>query len=635
MSATVRTKTLIASILAGVTTLASAFLNAPTAMATGGQCFDYTSSGTEITITAKGFCSGALEIPAVVAGLPVTTIARRAFAGASLTSVVIPASVTTVNAGAFSNNTALTVASFLGAPPSVSGSAFGGTSPFFHIDISQSGHMAPSDPTGFTLPTWNGYSTAGAPAIEIDGVIYKSDFNGSATVIGHTDALVSHLQIQSSVTILDQVLPVTLIDSWALSSNSLLSVDIPGTVTTIRINAFYLAGNLASVTLHEGLVQLDQGVFASTAISAIKIPNSVTQMGSYVFAGDANLTEVTLPPLLQTIGEGSFMQDTSLHVARFTGPAPVIGVNVFDSTASDFHIEFAFNYAANNYAGGFTVPTWAGYPTYALNNLLSNPDLTLQGNGALGSTLVANPGTWDSGSDLTYAWLRDGVPVDGASSNTYTISQADLETNIEAVLTVSKFGFVTITKSTSIEIPKGQLVASPPALSVSGAKASVGETLTAATFDWNFAANSSIQWLRNDVAIEGATGQSYTLSATDLGQNISCAVTGSLDHFDSKTVTSSSIKVVLGSLTIVPKPILAGRSKVGRTLSIKKNLWGQGVTLKYQWLRDGVKIAKANKPKYKLSKKDLGHKISVRIVSSQPGYFGVTRITKPTKKVVK
>jgi hypothetical protein len=112
-------------------------------------------------------------------------------------------------------------------------------------------------------------------------------------------------------------------------------------------------------------------------------------------------------------------------------------------------------------------------------------------------------------------------------------------------------------------------------------------------------------------------------------------VTGSLDHFDSKTVTSSSIKVVLGSLTIVPKPILAGRSKVGRTLSIKKNLWGQGVTLKYQWLRDGVKIAKATKPKYKLSKKDLGHKISVRIVSSQPGYFGVTRITKPTKKVVK
>ena len=635
MSSNVRTRSLIASSLVGLITLASAFLNAPAAMATGSQCFDYTSSGTEITITANRFCGADLVIPAVIDALPVTTIARRAFGSASLTSVVIPASVTTISAGAFAGNSSLTVATFLGSPPNLATSAFFNSSPFFHLDVSLSGHIVPDDPNGFTTPTWNDYSTVGAPAIIIDGVIYKTDFNGSATIIGHTDALASHLQIPSSVTILNQVLTVNIIDSWALSSNNLVSVDIPGTVTTIRINAFYQAGNLASVTLHEGLNELDQGVFASTAISAITLPNSLTQMGSYVFAGDANLTEVSLPPLLSSIGDGSFMQDSSLHVARFTGAAPAIGANVFDSTASDFHIEFAFNFAANNYAGGYTVPTWAGYPTYALNSLTSNPDFTLQGSGALGSTLIANPGVWDSGADLTFAWLRNGVPIAGASSNTYLVSQNDLETNIQAVLSVAKFGFVTVTKSASIDIPKGLLSASAPALSISGAKASVGETLTADAFDWNFAATTSMQWLRNGVAIEGAVGQAYTLSAADLGQNISCASTGVLDHFESKTLTSSSVKVYLGTQMIVPKPILSGKSKVGRTLSIKKNVWGDGVSLKFQWLRDGVKISKATKPKYKVSKKDLGHKISVRIVSSKPGYFGVTRVTKATKKVTK
>lgn len=73
---------------------------------------------------------------------------------------------------------------------------------------------------------------------------------------------------------------------------------------------------------------------------------------------------------------------------------------------------------------------------------------------------------------------------------------------------------------------------------------------------------------------------------------------------------------------------------MGKTLKVSKGSWSMaGTKLSHQWLRDGKKIKKATKPRYKLTKKDQGKKISVRVTAKKSGYKSAKVTTKATKKV--
>ena len=66
-------------------------------------------------------------------------------------------------------------------------------------------------------------------------------------------------------------------------------------------------------------------------------------------------------------------------------------------------------------------------------------------------------------------------------------------------------------------------------------------------------------------------------------------------------------------------PKAAGKLKVGKKLTVSKGTWNVPVTVKYQWLANGKKIKKATKGAYKLTAKDKGKKISVKVTASAPG----------------
>ncbi len=56
---------------------------------------------------------------------------------------------------------------------------------------------------------------------------------------------------------------------------------------------------------------------------------------------------------------------------------------------------------------------------------------TVSGTPTVGSTLTANPGTWPTGTTITYQWVRLGAGlIPGATARTYTLTTADLGTNI-------------------------------------------------------------------------------------------------------------------------------------------------------------------------------------------------------------
>ncbi|HWK29345.1 MAG TPA: alpha/beta hydrolase-fold protein [Solirubrobacter sp.] len=67
----------------------------------------------------------------------------------------------------------------------------------------------------------------------------------------------------------------------------------------------------------------------------------------------------------------------------------------------------------------------------------------ISGDAAVGSTLTADPGAWDSGMDFTYQWRRDGQPVAGGA--TYTTVTADVGHAITVAVTGTKLGYETTT----------------------------------------------------------------------------------------------------------------------------------------------------------------------------------------------
>jgi len=77
---------------------------------------------------------------------------------------------------------------------------------------------------------------------------------------------------------------------------------------------------------------------------------------------------------------------------------------------------------------------------------------------------------------------------------------------------------------------------------------------------------------------------------------------------------------------LAPTPTVAGTARYGSKVSVVGGSWCPATaTRSYQWLRDGVPIAKATGSTYILTLPDVGRKISVRVTGSHPGLSTVVK----------
>jgi surface antigen len=71
-----------------------------------------------------------------------------------------------------------------------------------------------------------------------------------------------------------------------------------------------------------------------------------------------------------------------------------------------------------------------------------------------GHTLTASTGTYrPADTTATVQWLRDGVPIDGATAPTYAVTEGDLGTRISASITASRAGYDSAALSTEATAP--------------------------------------------------------------------------------------------------------------------------------------------------------------------------------------
>ena len=80
-----------------------------------------------------------------------------------------------------------------------------------------------------------------------------------------------------------------------------------------------------------------------------------------------------------------------------------------------------------------------------------------------------------------------------------------------------------------------------------------------------------------------------------------------------------------GSFTAAVAPRVKGRAKVGKVLKVRPGAWSPApATISYRWLRNGKPVKRATKASYRVTRKDRGKRISVRVTISGPGLASAT-----------
>lgn len=167
------------------------------------------------------------------------------------------------------------------------------------------------------------------------------------------------------------------------------------------------------------------------------------------------------------------------------------------------------------------------------------------------------------GGKLRLQWLRDGVVIEGASKSRYLLQKQDVGAQISARLAYVIDGAMSDRRTASV-ITDIMAANYPPRiedLRLEG-EAQTGEELVAryVFIDENEGDSedgTTFIWLRDNIAIAGATGPSYRLGARDIDKQITVRITPQSQ--DGQTGTPRSVSL---AQTVRPAPIIANREVI-------------------------------------------------------------------------
>jgi len=248
----------------------------------------------------------------------------------------------------------------------------------------------------------------------------------------------------------------------------------------------------------------------------------------------------------------------------------------------------------------------------------------------VGQSVTMSASGWGSGVSLTYQWYRiapgwaSTTAIPGATSATYKLTAADQGNWIGYQVTGNQAGYVSgATSVWSWGQPVGaKLPITPGSVSVSG-KAAFAQTLSASIAGWSPAAGSAYayQWLRDGVAISGATAAKYAVGSADVGHKLSVKVTATNPDYTAASATSAVTAAVTPGVFTAGTPTISGTALVGQTLTAAPGSWAPvPSSLAYQWLRNGAAISGATSSTYKIQVADAGYALSVTVTGSTSGY---------------
>ena len=195
--------------------------------------------------------------------------------------------------------------------------------------------------------------------ITITNIKYQLDTEDkTAIVIGYQDYPVDVI-IPEYVEYKNEKYKVTKIRYYALSCcNSLTSITIPNSVTSIGNNAFYYCISLETITIPDSVTYIGYEAFYNcknlksvtignsvthiikctfqfcSSLTSITIGNSVTKIGDTAFYGCKNLTSITIPDSVTKIGDSAFYNCENLTSITIPNSVKYIGNYAFQKCSS-------------------------------------------------------------------------------------------------------------------------------------------------------------------------------------------------------------------------------------------------------------------------------------------------------------
>ncbi|NRB04596.1 MAG: DUF4214 domain-containing protein [Rhodobacteraceae bacterium] len=251
--------------------------------------------------------------------------------------------------------------------------------------------------------------------------------------------------------------------------------------------------------------------------------------------------------------------------------------------------------------------------------------VALNGTPSQGQTLTADTSSVAdadgiNAQTLAFQWQRNGADIVGADEASYELTQADVGADVRVIFSYTDdqgTGESLTSNTVSIANVDDPAQGQP---SISGTLR-VGQTLQAdingiSDADGIDPQSFTYQWLRDGVAIPGATQSDYQLTIADVGAAIT--VTASYtDLFGAQdSATSAATTAVIGNATPTGQPVISGVSAEGQTLLVSTagiedadGFDPNQATL--QWTAGGVDIAGATGSSLQLLQEHVGLQIGV------------------------